>query len=272
MVGAARDWIVRQLSLGEFDSHSHVWRKSVVMAFKITALAYGLNLISHFVLYGLGLLPYALGPALIIATVLTPPISFFVALVAYSVIGFAIHELGITRAELERLSHTDMLSGLPNRRAFQTAFEACETDKAMVVFDIDRFKSVNDGHGHSVGDEVIVKVAGLLPTVFGEDCLCARIGGEEFAVFSGVLAFAEFAALAEVARIRTAALPIGCAGGAVSVTLSGGVARALPGDSFGDTFSRADKALYAAKKGGRNRIVLSYGEGRNADLTDISAA
>lgn len=260
MVGMTRNWIVRQLSLGEFDSHRDVWGRAAVMAGKIAALAYGLNLLSHFLLYGFGLLPYSLVSALIIATALTPPLAFLVAFVAYLVIGFAIHDLRVSRAELERLSLTDMLSGLANRRAFLERFDQCDRDKSLLIIDIDRFKLVNDNHGHAVGDQVIVAVANMLSTVFGDQGVCARIGGEEFAVFSG-MTFAEFNVRAEILRSRIAGMTTEVGEGQCSVTVSGGIARALPGQTFGEVFSCADKALYAAKTGGRNRIVVSHGAG-----------
>lgn len=258
MVGLARDWIVNQLLFGEFSSYRDVCRKSVWVGLKISVLAFGLNLIAHFLLYGFDLLPYELGPALVIATVLTPPITFIVSVTAYLAVGFAIHDLGVSRAEFERLSRTDMLSGLANRRAFLDQFDRCEREKAMLVLDIDRFKAINDTYGHMAGDEVIAKVAAKLAEVFSERCVCARIGGEEFAIFSDDLPFAEFATLGELARCRIAAIQTEAADGGIAVTVSGGLVRALPHHKFGEAFSRADQALYSAKKGGRNRIVLSY--------------
>ena len=109
--GVARDWIIRQLTLGEFDSRRHVWHKAVVMACKISALAYGINLVAHLGLYWLDLLPFPLSAGLIAATILTPTIAFSVALAVYVVLGFAIYELGVSRAELEHLSRTDMFVG-----------------------------------------------------------------------------------------------------------------------------------------------------------------
>lgn len=259
MVGIARRWIIDQLMFGGFESYRDVCRKAVWVSLKLSALAYGINLCAHFVLHGFDLLPYGLGPALIIATVLTPPITFILAIATYISVGFAIHDLGVSRAELERLSRTDTLSGLLNRRAFLDQFERCEGEKAMLVFDIDRFKAVNDSHGHLVGDEVIVKVARMLTTVFGERCVCARIGGEEFAVFSRDMAFAEFAVLGESARRSVAAMPVSAEDETFSVTVSGGLTSALPGQDFGEVFSRADKSLYLAKTSGRNRIVLYSG-------------
>lgn len=259
MVGLARTWIVKQLMFGGFDSYRDVCRKSVWVALKLSALAYCLNLCAHFLLYGLDLMPYSLGKALIIATVLTPPITFVLVIAAYISVGFAIHDLGVSRAELERLSRTDTLSGLPNRRAFLELFDRFEGEKALLVFDIDRFKSVNDNYGHLVGDDVIIKVANMLKTVFGERCVCARIGGEEFAVFCSGMAFAEFAVLGESARRSVAAMQISASDETFSVTVSGGLTRAFPGQGFSEVFSRADKSLYLAKTSGRNRIVLYSG-------------
>ena len=263
MTGMVRNWIVRQLMLGEFGSYQEVCRKSVWVALKVSVLAYGLNLGAHFLMYGFGLLPYSLGAALIVATLLTPPITFILSVTAYLAVGFAIHDLGVSRRELERLSRTDMLSGLANRRAFQDAFDACERDKAMVVFDIDRFKTINDSFGHSTGDTAIAEVANMLAAVFGDRSLVARIGGEEFAAFSSDMQFAEFAALAEIARVRIAGLRISAGMGDFGVTVSGGICQAWADQKFGDSFTCADKALYAAKTGGRNQIVI-YSKGRDS--------
>ena len=265
MGSVIRKWIVDQLMFGEFASYRDVCRKSVFVALKVSLVAYGLNLCAHFLLHAFGLMPYSLGSALIIATALTPPITFVVSVAAYIAVGFAIHDLGVSRAEFEKLSRTDMLSGLANRRAFLEQFDGCEGDKAMLVIDLDRFKSVNDTYGHMIGDEVIVRVAQILVTVFNDRCLCARIGGEEFAVFCRDMPLGEFMALGEIARRKIAGMRIATKGGEFSVTVSGGLARALPHEDFGGVFSRADKALYAAKSGGRDRIVTSYKTGDPAD-------
>jgi len=270
MVRIIREWIVNQLLFGEFASYSDVCRKAVWVGGKVSLLAYSLNLVAHFLLYGFGLLPYGLGSALIIATVLTPPITFIVSVAAYVAVGFAIHDLGVSRAEFEKLSRTDMLSGLANRRAFLDQFDRCDRDKAMLVFDLDCFKAVNDTYGHLLGDEVIVRVANMLAKVFSDRCTCARIGGEEFAVFSCDMPFGEFAALGELARRRIAGMRIETEDDGFSVTVSGGLARALQVEKFGEVFSRADKALYSAKSGGRNRIVLCYETAQKELVSDSS--
>ncbi|MCY0147865.1 GGDEF domain-containing protein [Hoeflea sp. G2-23] len=258
MFRLTRDWVIKQLLFEEFRSYNDVVRKAVWVGIKVSLLACGLNICAHLLLSWFDLLPYALSSALIVASVLTPPITFILATTAYVAVGFSIHDLGVSRAEFERLSRTDTLSGLANRRAFVEMFDQCDREKSMLVFDVDRFKKINDTYGHQMGDAVIVEVARMLKAAFGEDCACARIGGEEFAVFTGSMPFAEFVVLGETARRNVAEMQMNVGEREISVTMSGGAARSLPHQTFDETFSRADKALYAAKSGGRNRIVLSY--------------
>ncbi|MEQ8480322.1 MAG: GGDEF domain-containing protein [Hoeflea sp.] len=257
MIAVARNWIVKQLELGEFQSYGDVCRKSVPVGLKVSLLAYGINLACHLLMHQFGLLPYDLKAALVVATLLTPPITFVLAVFFYVIFGCAIHDIGVSRARLEELSQTDTLTGIANRRAFQTAFEAAEGDRIMAMFDIDRFKVINDTHGHSSGDQAIIRVATVLKSVFAENCVCARIGGEEFGVLCPDMPFGEFAACCELARRRIAGERIAAESETFSVTVSGGVADSLPGEGFSQVFSRADKALYEAKAGGRDRIVLS---------------
>lgn len=264
MVGAARNWIVSQLSLGAFSSRADVVRCAFWMSLKIAAFAYALNLVAHFVLYAAGLLPYDLYQALIIATVLTPPVSLVVSLAAYLVVGFAILDLSVSRAELERLSRTDTLSGLLNRRAFLDAFEAHPDDASMALFDIDRFKTINDTLGHTAGDTVIVSVARALLAAFPAPFTCARIGGEEFAVLCGGDS-AQLFERTEAVRKAIAAQMIETGQGDTSVTVSAGIADCSAGRTFAALFAAADRALYQAKSEGRNSTVV-YAE--TAERTD----
>jgi two-component system cell cycle response regulator len=169
-----------------------------------------------------------------------------------------------------RLAAVDPLTGLRNRRAALPALRAiaeraraAAQDCAVLVIDIDRFKTVNDRFGHSAGDAVLAEVASRLAAAAPGADLLARIGGEEFlAVFTGLDA-AQAAALAERLRravdCRPVALPgalAGTPGQALTVTVSIGLAhaaRACAGD--GALFDRADQALLAAKRGGRNRVT-----------------
>lgn len=255
MVLATRNWIIRQLSLGEFASRRDVVLHAFWMSLKIAALAYGLNLIAHFNLYAFDLLPYDLFPALIIATVLTPPVSFVVAMAAYSVVGFAVYDLAMSSQELSRLSRTDALSGLLNRRAFLDAFETRQGEAVLVLFDIDRFKAVNDTYGHAAGDDAIVAVGKVIETSFGEGAVSARIGGEEFAVLCASDSHESLMHRAELARRAVCACRIVSGDRQFSVTVSAGIANPSGSRGFAEVFTEADRALYRAKADGRDRIV-----------------
>ena len=248
-------WVIRQLTLGEFSSRQAVLWKAVAMAAKIAVFAYGLNVISHFILVGLGLLPYPLGPALVVATMLTPPVSFIVAVIAYSVVGLAIYDLGVSRQRFETLSRTDMLSGLMNRRAFLDTFEAARGPVALILLDIDRFKLVNDTLGHKAGDDVIVQTANCLTNVLGPDEAIARIGGEEFAVLLTGQGTERAMEIAEAIRASVEGMGLEISGRPVSISVSAGVSDGVAELGFSELFSGADRALYLAKASGRNRIV-----------------
>ncbi len=156
----------------------------------------------------------------------------------------------------------DPLTGLPNRRAFEEAFaERMQTGETLclAVVDVDRFKRVNDQFGHSVGDRVLRAIADALTTAC-PDHFVGRYGGEEFIILFYGLDLPAARAMLEAARISVASkryrlresdAPLG------SVTFSGGVTEAEPGEVQGAVFGRADKLLYAAKDGGRNRIYAA---------------
>lgn len=248
-------WVIRQLTLGEFSSRRAVVSKAAFMAAKIAVFAYLLNIVGHLILVALGLLPYALGPALVVATMLTPPVSSVVAMIAYSVVGLAVYDLGMSRQRFEMLSRTDMLSGLMNRRAFLDTFERTRGEVALILLDIDRFKSINDTLGHKAGDDVIVRVAQCLTDLLGEGATVARIGGEEFAVLLVGPRGGEALEVAQSICRSVEAMGFEVAGLPVSVTISGGVSAGVSELGFSELFSAADRALYLAKASGRNRIV-----------------
>lgn len=255
MFNLVHQWMIRQLTLGEFSSPRAVVTKAAFMAAKIAIFAYLLNIVGHLILVALGLLPYPLGPALVVATMLTPPVSFIVAVIAYSVVGLAIYDLGMSRQRFEMLSRTDMLSGLMNRRAFLDTFEQARGAVALILLDIDRFKSINDTLGHKAGDDVIVRVAQCLTDALGEGATVARIGGEEFAVLLSGPRTGSALDLAEAIRRSVEGMGFEVAGHRISVTVSAGVSEAVAELGFSELFSGADRALYLAKASGRNRIV-----------------
>ncbi len=201
---------------------------------------------------------------IIVAAVLALPISW--------AIGKAHLALYQAKMLADKLSRTDQLTGLLNRRALLEAVPACNSVLALVITDIDRFKIVNDTYGHLAGDEVIRSVAQGMAVELSELGLLARIGGEEFALLcSGLPAQALMERLTFV-RDRISATPIMVNGVPVHVTISAGVSIAERGEGFDQLYFAADHALYAAKAGGRNRIVLAEGTPATCDDTSPPSA
>ncbi len=130
---------------------------------------------------------------------------------------------------------------------------------SLVFLDIDHFKKINDVHGHQAGDQVLSQLATLVMSMLGEEQTFARYGGEEFALLARGVELEAAAALSERMRAAIEAHPFTFAAGTIPVTVSVGVARAPgPGMSAaGDLVARADEAMYAAKRGGRNRVCLA---------------
>jgi diguanylate cyclase (GGDEF)-like protein len=182
-------------------------------------------------------------------------------------------ELALDIERLRKLSETDPLTGLLNRRAFLATAErqvayARRYDRtlAVVVADIDHFKQVNDTHGHAAGDAVIRDIALRLQTAARDTDLVARFGGEEFVVLlmeSDVTAAVSYA---ERTRALIAASPVVAESGAqVRVTVSLGCTILSAGDrDVQDAIDRADDALYGAKAAGRNRVRVSLPSGAAA--------
>lgn len=166
-----------------------------------------------------------------------------------------------------RLAVTDPLTGLFNRRyALPHLARIAERAKAsgrpfaVMVIDLDRFKSVNDRHGHAAGDAVLAAMAKRLTANLRAVDLIARIGGEEFLVVLPETGLAEATATAERlrARINTTPVPLPGGGGALSVSASIGLALSQDGGGCVDALiARADRALYAAKAEGRNKVTVS---------------
>jgi two-component system, cell cycle response regulator len=134
-----------------------------------------------------------------------------------------------------------------------------DTPVSLIFLDIDHFKRINDVHGHQAGDHVLVQLATLAMSILGEDEVFARYGGEEFAVISRGMEIAAAQALSERIRASVEAHPFLFGGATIPVTISVGVSRA-PGPGIAtpvDLVARADEALYAAKRAGRNRVSVA---------------
>jgi diguanylate cyclase (GGDEF)-like protein len=164
--------------------------------------------------------------------------------------------------EAERELAVDTLTGVASRWALQTraAEVVAEAERtgaplSIILCDIDRFKSVNDTHGHAAGDAVLKAFGAVLKANCRGTDLPARPGGEEFTVLTPGADLAHAMALAERLRAAVEARVVPAIGRAV--TASFGVAQWIPGESLKDTEARGDAALYRAKEGGRNQVVCA---------------
>lgn len=173
------------------------------------------------------------------------------------------HRLAEQAEVLRRLAEEDGLTGLPNRgRGIALLQESLALARAgggelgVLIIDIDHFKPINDQHGHLTGDVVLRQVANRLAATIDRHGHCARLGGEEF--LGVVLPPADPAALAEALRGDIAGLRISLDGGLqLQLTVSIGLVRLaeLRNADLPELLRAADQALYAAKRGGRNRLV-----------------
>ena len=162
-------------------------------------------------------------------------------------------------AEAQRLAKTDPLTGLANRRAtidWLNSMMRCslEIDEplAVLMFDIDHFKRINDSHGHQTGDEVLRKVAEIARSQIRAEDLVGRIGGEEFVCILSGVGGTESRALAErlCRAIDTGTEQAECPAATISV----GLAHLRESDTVESLIARADAALYEAKENGRNQV------------------
>jgi diguanylate cyclase (GGDEF)-like protein len=170
-------------------------------------------------------------------------------------------------AELRLLSITDALTGLVNRRGFETlALPALararrlDAPSAMVMADLDHFKLVNDTNGHAAGDEVLRALARIIAETVRASDVPARIGGEEFAVFLPETTLENACSIAERLRAEVSTGIEHPSGAEARVTMSCGVA--VVGEDTGagaldEALAAADRALYAAKRAGRNRVEVA---------------
>ncbi|MDJ0389675.1 PleD family two-component system response regulator [Roseomonas sp. E05] len=167
------------------------------------------------------------------------------------------------RADLDRsleMAVTDSLTGLRNRRYVTRHLEGLlrAGQVALLLLDVDRFKAVNDTHGHAVGDLVLKEVAARLKEHLRSVDVAARFGGEEFVVAMGGTTQEEAMQVAERLRATIAGQPVPTEQGTpLHVTTSIGVALAQSGESLSMLLRAADAALYRAKANGRNRVEIA---------------
>lgn len=169
--------------------------------------------------------------------------------------------LGLLNTKIDKLhndSHTDPMTGLFNRRAIQRLLDEYLVEPkplSVVALDIDHFKKINDSFGHDVGDEVIVALAQLMQQEVRSDAALCRSGGEEFLLLLPNVTLVQAQGIAERLRLKVASHEMGSAG---CITISLGVAHwsSQQDSDLGAVLKQADKALYEAKRQGRNRVVV----------------
>ncbi|XKE46112.1 diguanylate cyclase [Halomonas organivorans] len=168
------------------------------------------------------------------------------------------------RKRLERrldfLARHDELTGLLNRRAGMARLDEeiarghrHTTPLCVAICDLDHFKQINDRHGHGVGDEALAAVAEVMQSELRRYDVLARLGGEEFLVILPGATLSEAERSIERLRRRLAETPLASPG--LSLTLSAGLAALEEGDAGDALLERADRALYRAKREGRNRVT-----------------
>jgi diguanylate cyclase (GGDEF)-like protein len=181
--------------------------------------------------------------------------------IAYRELGHRNREIKSRKDEIRRLSLTDPLTGLGNRRrlddALITEVERTQRDDqplTLVMFDLDHFKAVNDEWGHEMGDLVLKEMGATIRGILRPADIAARRGGEEFVVLLPGTKLEEGVACADRLRQKIEGLKFNFPS---SVTASFGVANLQPSEAGLALMERADQALYQAKKEGRNRVMAS---------------
>jgi diguanylate cyclase (GGDEF)-like protein len=242
---ARHAWFIVQRGMGSFSR----WLTVAVLGY--IAAVQVLRLVTTFI--------WPAGDTILDAT---PQQALFIASFSVSVLLFSVGAVLMAgdrlRAELEHLATRDSLTNTLTRRYMDEAcaieLERCQRtgqSLAFLIMDLDRFKAINDTHGHQMGDRVLVDFAAKVQGQLRRKELLGRFGGEEFVLVLPQTTLDEALKVAE--RIRIACIPgdheIGC-------TVSIGVTASLPqGDSLDKLLARADAALYEAKNAGRNRVV-----------------
>lgn len=171
-------------------------------------------------------------------------------------------ELEKDRYKYYQLAVRDAVTGLYTRHYMEDAatrlLEQHERDRTeqvgLLVFDIDRFKHINDSHGHLAGDTVLRRIGDLLNGNTRRVDIAVRNGGDEFALFLPKLDLRQCLQFAERLRSEVRAMRLDAPLGAIELSISCGVAEHVPGEALHDFLQRADSALYAAKRGGRDRV------------------
>lgn len=164
--------------------------------------------------------------------------------------------------ELRRLVDTDALTGVASRAHVLGVLERhlAQPDVGtacvhVLMVDVDHFKAINDSHGHPVGDEVLKQISGRIKASLRDCDLVGRYGGEEFLVVLETRQPSEGREIAERVRTAVSGQPIGCENISLTARVSVGMTQACVGEAASVAVERADRALYAAKRAGRDQTV-----------------
>ncbi len=183
-------------------------------------------------------------------------------------------ELREKEADLRRQSLTDSLTGLPNRRGISHILEimhknsATRRDWAVLFIDLDNFKTVNDTFGHEAGDQILIETSRRIQRVIGPNGHAARMGGDEFTVILDNLEATELAEKLGRELVDSISEPVPLSRGIGHVGASVGIAFCRDATlAPGEAIKLADQAMYLAKSGGKNRVVL-YDENIASSITD----
>jgi diguanylate cyclase (GGDEF)-like protein len=255
MVSRLQHWIIRRIAVGGFSRRQDVLFFALYRTLWTTIAAVILNFGVYQVFGRLGIFDISVPPNPISDTIVTGFVAGPISFLAYYIVGAAILDLAVSRNEFERLSRTDPLTGLMNRRAFVEVIAAMDEPYVLALFDIDRFKAINDTYGHNAGDHVLVEVSHMLNAAFGHENAVARLGGEEFGVVLRQASKEETVASVDLFRARMAGRTFTVDGVEVPVTISAGVSQGNGKFTYSMLLTNADKALYLAKASGRNRVV-----------------
>jgi diguanylate cyclase len=234
------------------------WRnvvfKTVVTSTIISLLAiFGTLLANH--IAGKESLPVDYYASIALACVFTVPLFGFLMI--------KLQQLKLANQKLHYCAITDFLTGGLNRRAFMTGVQTRldehmqlphVIESALLVIDVDHFKTINDRFGHQAGDLALVRIADALTANLRDTDLFGRLGGEEFGVYLDDIPHDAAIQLAERCRIAVSKCRFTPEDEEYRISVSIGIAVSLPGEDFISLFKRADGQLYAAKAHGRNRI------------------
>jgi diguanylate cyclase (GGDEF)-like protein len=241
-------WRASVLRFGHWPSVVLISAVSMVTSVLLTLIAFALN--HEPVIF------WAILIAIIVPGLIAPTVGHFI-------IGL-VFELEKTRAELFQMATRDSLTHVYNRRFFmerleEEAFRAERQNHhlSIMMIDADEFKTINDLHGHSSGDQVLVSIAQTCASKLRPYDILARYGGEEFVVLMPNTTLWQACEVAERIRIAVAELrPVNTKGNEMRITVSLGIGQLEAGDlGFNAVLDRADDAMYQAKRQGRNRWI-----------------